>query len=337
MADSRFLICGGCGFIGSAFVRHLHRRLNEAYLLVFDSLTYAGSLTNLDELLNEQQIDFVRGDINSAADLKSLGYQRFELVINFAAETHVDRSFFEAERFCETNVLGLSRLVGFCRERDIPLLHISTDEVYGAAGEKHAFDETAPLNPSNPYAASKAAGDLIAMAAAGGSGRKLTIVRPCNNYGPRQYPEKLIPFMIHLARQDKPLPIYGDGRHSRCWIHVDDFADALVRMIGRQPTELVYNIGSTAEMENQRVAELIIAKTKSNSEIAFVADRPAHDQAYRLDSRRFEAEFGAIRRREFEVGLEETIDWYLSNPDIFARLDAAQTREFINRNYTDRE
>jgi dTDP-glucose 4,6-dehydratase len=336
MAKATFLICGGCGFIGSTFVHLLHKQKRDAELVVFDLLTYAGSKENLGELVKDPRVRFIKGDIADSEDLKQMDSTKFDLVINLAAETHVDRSLYHADRFVRSNVLGVTNLLAFCRDTDSPFLQISTDEVYGPAAENQRFTEDVRLNPSSPYSASKAAADLMVTAAVKTYSQPAAIVRTCNNYGPRQFPEKLIPFFLHLARQNKPLPLYGDGRQRRCWIHVDDFCAALLRLLDDFPAGDTFNIGSETELENQQIADQIIAATESRSEVKSVPDRPAHDSAYRIDSSLFRSRYGWVKQRDFAVGLRETVDWYLENDAIFRRLDSADTRDFLESHYRDR-
>lgn len=336
MAKATYLISGGCGFIGSALVRLLHRQRQDVEIVVFDLLTYAGSMENLGELARDSRVKFIKGDISESDDLKQLADAKYDLVINFAAETHVDRSLYHEGKFVRSNVLGVTNLLALCRDTESPLLQISTDEVYGPAGENQRFTESAPLNPSSPYSASKAAADLMVNAAIKSFSQPAAIVRTCNNYGPRQFPEKLIPFFLHLARQNKPLPLYGDGGQRRCWLHVDDFCAALLHLFDDFPVGETFNIGSQTELENRKVADQIVVATGSQSELKLVPDRPAHDGAYRIDSSRFEERYGRIGERDFASGLKETVDWYLEHDAVFQRLDLDESRAFMETHYRDR-
>jgi dTDP-glucose 4,6-dehydratase len=333
MAEIRYLVCGGCGFIGSNFARRLHGSQPEASITIFDLLTYAGSLDNLGDLRYAKPVSFIQGDIAGTADLEQLSGQEFDLVINFAAETHVDRSLYFADRFAESNVVGVVKLLRLCRRLGTPFLQVSTDEVYGPALPGQRFDESAPLAPSSPYAASKAAADLMVLSAIKTFRQPAAIVRTCNIYGPRQFPEKLIPLLTHLAASRRPLPIYGDGRQRRCWLYIEDFCRALMKITEDFPTGEILNIGSEQELENLEIAKAVKSALNSASEINFVDDRPAHDRAYRLDSSRYHSRYGEIKRREFRRGLQQTIDWYLANNRIFDRLQESGTAAFLERHY----
>ncbi|MCK4857984.1 MAG: dTDP-glucose 4,6-dehydratase [candidate division Zixibacteria bacterium] len=328
-----FLVCGGCGFIGSNFTRSLRLRYPEAAITVVDLLTYAGSLDNLGDFVDTAGFEFVKADISEFDTFTQFASRAYDLVINFAAETHVDRSLYQPDIFARTNVLGVVNLLLFCRDRNIPFLQISTDEVYGPARADESFSEAAPLRPTSPYAASKAAADLMVEAAISTFDQPAAIVRTSNNYGRWQFPEKLIPYFIYLARQNKPLPLYGDGSQRRCWIHVEDFCEALLRVVADFPTGEVYNIGGANELTNLEVAESLLRKIGGKSEVKLVPDRPGHDRAYRIDSSKYEAHYGSIKSRDFAAGLAETIDWYLAHSDIFARLDTAESRQFLDKHY----
>ncbi len=333
---NRLLICGGCGFIGSNFVRHLLLKYPESEITVVDALTYAGSLDNLGKLYTQDRLRFIEADICDSSALSPLEETRFDLVVNFAAETHVDRSLYYTSSFVRTNILGTDSLLSFCRRSNSPMLQISTDEVYGPAEEGESFTETARPNPSSPYAASKASADLLVLAAVKTFRQPAAIVRTTNNYGPRQFPEKLIPYFIHLARQRKPLPIYGDGKQRRLWFHVDDFCSALLRMLEDFPEGEVYNIGATREPTNLEVVQLLTSLLESESQINHVVDRPAHDRCYRIDSRKYEERYGKIAERNLADGLRETVAWYQSHPEIFSRLRTEDAESFQDKHYHNR-
>lgn len=333
----RFLICGGCGFIGSSFVEHIWLKYPESEITVVDVLTYAGSLDNLGELHTESRLQFLEADICDIGALPKLADIQFDLVVNFAAETHVDRSLYYTSSFVRTNVLGTDSLLSFCRKTDSPILQISTDEVYGPAREDESFSEDAPLNPSSPYAASKASADLLVLAAIKTFQQKAAIVRTTNNYGPRQFPEKLIPYFIYLARQGKPLPMYGDGKQQRSWLHVDDFCTVLLKVAEAFPTGEILNIGASREYSNLEVVRGLIGSLECEARISHVADRPAHDRRYRIDSRKFERRYGSIDERDLADGLRQTVAWYQSHPEIFDRLRTQDAVNFRDKHYHNRK
>jgi dTDP-glucose 4,6-dehydratase len=332
----RFLICGGCGFIGSAFVKHLWLKYPDGEIAVVDALTYAGSLDNLEELHTENRLQLVEADICDIGALPTLEEVQFDLVVNFAAETHVDRSLYYTSDFVRTNVLGTDSLLSFCRKTDSPMLQISTDEVYGPAGEDEAFSEAAKLNPSSPYAASKASADLLVLSAIKTFGQKAAIVRTSNNYGPHQFPEKLIPYFMYLARQGKPLPVYGDGKQRRSWLYVEDFCSALLRVVDDFPTGEILNIGATREYTNLELVRQLTELLEGEVQVNHVADRPAHDRRYRIDSRKFEQRYGGINERDLTDGLRQTVEWYQSHPNIFDRLRTKDAADFQSRHYHNR-
>ncbi|MCC6961638.1 MAG: GDP-mannose 4,6-dehydratase [candidate division Zixibacteria bacterium] len=329
----RYLVCGGCGFIGSNFVRLLTESEPEAQITVYDALTYAGALENLGGLQQHRFMEFVRGDIADPEAVAAVIGKGYDLVVNFAAETHVDRSLYYTQQFVRTNIWGVEVLLSACREREIPLLQISTDEVYGAAAEGESFDETAPLNPSSPYAASKAAADLLVLAAIKTFDQRAAIVRTTNNYGPRQFPEKLIPYFLNLIREGQPLPVYGDGQQRRCWLYVEDFCAGLLRLVRDFPAGEVVNIGADADYANLETIQLLQKIAGADSAIKHVADRPAHDRGYRIDSSKFERRYGTLKQRSLESGLAATVAWYRENPAIFARLRKLDAAGFESRHY----
>lgn len=333
----RFLICGGCGFIGSNFVKHLRVKYPDNGIIVVDALTYAGSLDNLRELCKDNRLQFLKADICNLGTLPKLEDVHFNLVVNFAAETHVDRSLYYTSDFVRTNVLGTDSLLSFCRKTDSPMLQISTDEVYGPTRENETFSETAPLNPSSPYAASKASADLLVLAAIKTFGQKAAIVRTSNNYGPSQFPEKLIPYFMYLARQGKPFPVYGDGRQLRSWLYVDDFSSALLKVVDDFPRGETLNIGAACEYTNLEIVRQLTELLGCETQVQHVADRPAHDRRYRIDSRKFEQRYGGIDERDLADGLKQTVAWYQSHPEIFDRLRTRDAMSFHDQHYRNRK
>jgi dTDP-glucose 4,6-dehydratase len=332
----QFLICGGCGFIGSNFVRHLAEAYPDAGITVLDALTYAGSVTNLGELHSSKRVRLLEGNICDILKMGEFGSTRLDLVVNFAAETHVDRSLYYTEQFVRANVLGVDALLSFCRKTGSPYLQMSTDEVYGPAGEGESFSETAQLNPTSPYAASKAAADLLILSAVKTFGQEAAIVRTTNNYGPRQFPEKLIPFFIHLARLGKLLPIYGDGKQRRLWLYVDDFCRMLLNVISDFPGGEIVNIGATREYTNHELVEMLVGLLGSDAKLNYVTDRPAHDRRYHIDSGKYEKRYGRLLQRDLAEGLKQTVTWYGENQHIFERLRTDVVGDFQDKHYSTR-
>lgn len=336
MADFSVFVCGGCGFIGSNFVRLVYAQKPEWKITVADSLSYAGSADNLEGLADSGKVKLLVRDISEYETMRDLFHLNFDLVVNFAAETHVDRSLYNTSSFVKSNIVGVDVLLALSREFNVPLLQISTDEVYGAAGPEDCFTEDAQLHPSSPYAASKAAADLLIQAAIRTFGQPAAIVRTTNNYGPRQFPEKLIPFFVHLLKTNQPLPVYGDGLQKRCWLHVEDFCLALLKLIDNFPAGEIFNIGATVEYTNLEVVETLIRLTGSKSTINHVTDRPAHDRRYWIDSSKYASRYGALAQRSLTTGLESTVKWYLDNPRFFARLDSKDVESFRQNHYNNR-
>ena len=314
----RILVTGGCGFIGSNFVRYILQHYKPASLTNVDVLTYAGNLANLDGVaqLYGDRYEFIKADIANAEQMDALmAGQTFYAVVNFAAESHVDRSINDPQNFIHTNVIGTSVLLDAARRHGVQrFVQVSTDEVYGSLGESGRFTEQSPLDPSSPYSASKAGADLIALASHKTFGQEVVVTRCSNNYGPYQFPEKLIPLMIIKAMRDEPLPVYGDGRNVRDWIHVEDHCAAVVSALFEGKAGAVYNFGGNSEMVNIEVVKLILDKLdKPHSLISFVTDRLGHDRRYAIDSSFAQQELKWKPLRDFKEGLESTIDWYLSN------------------------
>ncbi len=334
--EGHILICGGCGFIGSNFIKTLIEFSPDTRITVADALTYAGSTENIEPYLSEQRVAFVQADISDPQQLSKLQQSVFSLVVNFAAETHVDRSLYHADRFVRANVLGTQNLLAFCRGNETDLLHISTDEVYGPTPDGESFTESAPLNPTSPYAASKAAADLLVLAAVKTHKQRAVIVRTCNNCGPRQFPEKLIPYFFRLMADGKSLPLYGDGLQKRSWLFVEDFCKALLPIMSDFPAGEALNIGTELEFTNLELVKLLLKITKADSKIEHVADRPAHDRRYALDFSRYEKRYGKIPARSFDNALQETTDWYRQNPKFFERMLDPDSVAFRQRHYSSR-
>ena len=322
----KLLVCGGAGFIGSAFVRVRLAAGDE--VVVLDKLTYAGRRENLQDL----EIEFVHGAIEDP-DAVARAMEGCEAVVNFAAETHVDRSIAEPDAFVRTHAQGTYVLLEAVRSGGIRYVQVSTDEVYGSI-EEGSFTESSPLAPSSPYSATKAGADLLVAGYVHTYGLEACICRGSNNYGPRQYPEKLIPLMILNALHGDPLPVYGDGRQVRNWLYVDDFCRGIhaVLMNGR-PGE-AYNVGGPDECENIDVVRRVIELTGAEeSLIEYVTDRPGHDRRYSLGSEKIRSELGWEARVHFEEGLERTVDWYRDNEDWWEPIRSGEYREYYEKQY----
>jgi len=312
------LVTGGCGFIGSNFIRYILKHYKPAYVTNVDVLTYAGNLANLESVTEEHgdRYEFFKADIANADQMDALMTEhQFYAVINFAAESHVDRSINSPENFIHTNVIGASVLLNAARRHGVQrFVQISTDEVYGSLGKTGKFTEQSPLDPSSPYSASKAGADLLAMACYKTYGQEVIITRCSNNYGPYQFPEKLIPLMIIKALRDDPLPVYGDGLNVRDWIHVQDHCAGIVAALFEGKPGAIYNFGGNSEMVNLDVVKMILKKLgKPESLISFVPDRLGHDRRYAIDSSFARRELKWKPRRNFKAGLDATIQWYIDN------------------------
>lgn len=309
----RVLVTGGAGFIGSNFIRHMLSNYDDLEITNFDLLTYAGRLENLQDVKGDPRYRFIQGDIRDRKAVEQMMRGKFDLVVNFAAETHVDRSIVEAGSFVLTDALGTYILLDAARKFDAErFVQISTDEVYGSIKEG-SFKETDVLKPSSPYSASKAAGDHIALAFYKTYGLSVVVTRSSNNYGPFQYPEKLIPKLILRSIQDQPLPIYGDGKQMRDWLYVKDNCEAIDLVAMKGKAGEIYNIGSGEEHMNIEVAKTILkALEKSFSLIKRVPDRPGHDRRYSLDIAKI-TKLGWKPKLAFSEGLEKTVNWFLNN------------------------
>ncbi|HTP70377.1 MAG TPA: dTDP-glucose 4,6-dehydratase [Dongiaceae bacterium] len=331
----RVLVTGGAGFVGSNFVRHLLRNASEIEVINLDKLTYAGNADNLLDVSADSRYRFVLGDIADARIVDSILQAGVDSVVNLAAETHVDRSILDSAPFLHTNVLGTQVLLESARRHNIRrFIHVSSDEIYGSVQKGEFRGEDATLAPSSPYAASKAAGDHLVSAYARTYGLPCLILRPSNNYGPRQFPEKFIPLVIANALDGKPLPIYGDGLHERDWMHVEDFCAALLCAL-RMPEALgVYNISANNPMVNLNLAgEILRILGKPTSLVRHVADRLGHDRRYAMDSSSFRRDLGWEPKIPFEEGLRSTVKWYEANAQFLERTRTAEYCRFYERNY----
>jgi dTDP-glucose 4,6-dehydratase len=330
----RILVTGGAGFIGANFIRHLLATRPDYRIVNFDKLTYAGNLDNLRGVDNHDNYTFIRGDIcdRQAVDAAIAGA---EAVVNFAAESHVDRSIENAADFIQTNVLGTQTLLDAARKARVSrFIQISTDEVMGSCAEAAYFTEASMIQPNSPYAASKAAAEHLARAAHVTFGLDVVTTRASNNYGPYQFPEKLIPLMITNALEGKELPVYGDGLNVRDWLYVEDCCRAIDAVLHNGRAGEVYNIGSRAEKTNLEIVHTLLDLLgKPHSLIKLVTDRPGHDRRYATDPSKIETELGWHPLESFESGIEKTVRWYQQNIDWVARTRSGEYLEYYERMY----
>lgn len=329
-------VTGGAGFIGSAFLRLVLDEHPEFTVVNFDALTYAGNLENLKGL-DEVRHKFIKGDICDREAVQSAMPNGCDAVFNFAAESHVDRSIHSADKFLKTNIIGTQVLLDAAREKGVRrFVQISTDEVMGSLPESsnQFFTESSPLQPNSPYAASKASAEFVVRAARETFGIDTVVTRCGNNYGPRQFPEKLIPLMIANAVNDEPLPVYGDGKNVRDWIFVDDHCRAIWLAYEKGRSGEEYNIGARNERENIEVVKAILdALGKPHDLIKYVTDRLGHDRRYAIDPQKVETELGWKPLTTWESGLQKTIEWYLSNQDWVNHIRNGEYREYYKKMY----
>jgi dTDP-glucose 4,6-dehydratase len=334
------LVTGGAGFIGSNFVRYMLEKYPEYRVINLDKLTYAGNLENLVGVDKDPRYAFEKGDICDQARVQ-LCTVRYEIdaIVNFAAESHVDRSILGAAEFVQTNIVGTNVLLEVVKALKIKrFVQVSTDEVYGSLGSTGQFTEETPLHPNSPYSASKASADMLALACQHTFNLPIVITRCSNNYGPYQFPEKLIPLMVVNALNDKPLPVYGDGKHVRDWLHVRDHCSAIDEVLHRGRIGEVYNIGGNNEKSNIEIIKLILRDLgKPESLISYVQDRPGHDRRYAIDSSKIQRELEWKPSYTFERGIAETIKWYLDNQPWWKRIMSEEYKEYYKRMYDGRE
>jgi len=330
------LVTGGAGFIGSNFINHILIKRDDYNIINLDKLTYAGNLENLKQSENKKNYHFIKGDIINA-ELVNFIFEKYNIryVINFAAESHVDRSILGSEIFYRTNVLGTNVLLETARKFDVEkFLQVSTDEVYGSLGKDGYFTEKTPLSPNSPYSSSKAAADLMALSFFHTFGMPVVVTRCSNNYGPYQFPEKLIPLMIINTLNDKKLPVYGDGLNVRDWIYVIDHNKAINLVLEKGRIGEVYNIGASNEMPNIQIVKLILQHlNKSEELIQYVKDRPGHDRRYAIDSSKIKNELGWQPEFLFEEAIGKTIDWYLKNKSWWESIISGDYVKYYNKQY----
>ncbi|KOR76337.1 dTDP-glucose 4,6-dehydratase [Paenibacillus solani] len=331
----KLLVTGGAGFIGSNFILYIMQQYPDYQIVNMDSLTYAGNLENLKSVEGNPNYTFVQADIADKQAVDAIFQQGVDVVVNFAAESHVDRSILEPEIFVNTNVLGTQVLLDASKNYGVTkFVQVSTDEVYGTLGETGLFSETTLLAPNSPYSASKAGGDLLVRAYHETFGLPVNITRCSNNYGPYQFPEKLIPLIISRALNDESLPIYGDGLNIRDWLYVEDHCSAIDLVIHQGKIGEVYNIGGNNERTNLHIVTTILEELgKPESLITFVADRPGHDRRYGIDPSKITNELGWKPRHNFETGIKETIRWYLNHKDWWTRIQSGAYREYMTQQY----
>lgn len=330
------LVTGGAGFIGSNFINHILEERDDYFIINLDKLTYAGNLENLKPSEKNKNYTFVNGDIcNSELVNYLFEKHKIKYVINFAAESHVDRSILGSEIFYRTNVVGTSVLLDTARKFEVEkFLQVSTDEVYGSLGKEGLFTENNSLSPNSPYSSSKAAADLAALSFHHTYGLPVVVTRCSNNYGPFQFPEKLIPLMIINSLNDKKLPVYGDGMNVRDWIYVIDHNIAINTVFEKGRVGEVYNIGASNEMPNIEIIKLVLKHLgKPEDLIQFVKDRPGHDRRYAIDSSKIQSELGWKPEFSFEEAINKTIDWYVRNKDWWSKIISGEYLKYYEKQY----
>lgn len=340
----KILVTGGAGFIGSNFVRWIFEREGKGQghrVIVLDSLTYAGNLQNLAGLEGQFDFRFCRGDIRDAELVaKLLREEQADAIVNFAAESHVDRSILDPLAFVKTNVEGTQVLLHEAlKAKTARFVQISTDEVYGSLGPTGRFTESSPINPSSTYSASKAGADFLALAAGHTHGLNVSVTRCSNNYGPFQFPEKLIPLFITNALNDKPLPLYGDGKNVRSWLHVDDHSKAIMLVLQKGRSGEVYNIGGAPESEKENVdvtKQILKILGKPETLITPVGDRLGHDRRYAVDYTKIATELGWQPAVDFKTGISATVSWYRQNTEWWQSIKSGEYQKFYDRYYGDR-
>jgi len=338
MDKKTILVTGGCGFIGSNFIRYMLNKY-PYNIINLDKLTYAGNLENLKDIENDNRYRFIKADIGDKNEIEKVFEEnKIYGVINFAAESHVDRSIMDADAFIRTNINGTFNILDIVKRNGIEVfVQISTDEVYGSLGPEGKFKEDTPIAPNSPYSASKASADLLVLAYHHTFGIPAVITRCSNNYGPYQFPEKLIPLMITNALADMELPVYGDGLNIRDWIHVEDHCEAIDLVFHKGKPGNVYNIGGENEKTNIEIVRLILdILGKPHSLIKFVKDRPGHDRRYAIDCTKIKRELGFVIKKDFRKGMEDTVKWYIENRTWWERIKSGAYLEYYEKMYKNR-
>jgi dTDP-glucose 4,6-dehydratase len=332
------LITGGAGFIGSNFVRYMLDNYPEYKIVNLDVLTYAGNLETLQDVESNSNYSFVKGDIADRDTVNAIFEQGIDAVLNFAAESHVDRSITEPDIFVKTNIQGTQVLLDAAKEYKVDkFVQVSTDEVYGTLGDTGLFTETTSLAPNSPYSASKAGADMLVRAYHETFGLPVNITRCSNNYGPYHFPEKLIPLMIINALKDKPLPVYGDGLNVRDWLHVEDHCQAIDLVLHKGKNGEVYNVGGNNERTNIDIVKTILRQLdKPESLIRFVKDRPGHDKRYAIDATKLREDLGWQPKYMFEHGIKQTVQWYIDHQEWWQRIISGDYQEYFTKQYANR-
>ncbi len=330
----KILVTGGAGFIGSNFVKHLLPSRPDCEIINLDKLTYAGNLENLADVEKHPRYRFVRGDVAAAADLEPIFKDKIWGIVHFAAESHVDRSLQNPLVFVETNVTGTANMLALALRHKVErFVHISTDEVYGSTNSGK-FTETSPLNPTSPYSASKASSDLLALSYFKSFGLPVVVDRCTNNFGPYQFPEKLVPLFVTNALENKPLPVYGDGLYVRDWLYVADHCRAIELMLFKGKAGEVYNVGGGNEMTNLDITRRILRRLeKPETLITYVSDRPGHDRRYALEAAKLERELGWKLAVSVGEALNVTIDWYVSNRGWWHKVKSGEYQDYYQEHY----
>jgi dTDP-glucose 4,6-dehydratase len=334
----RLLVTGGAGFIGSNYILYMIDKYPDYQIINIDALTYAGNLENLRSIESHPNYRFVKAEITERTALEPLFQEGLDAVINFAAESHVDRSILQPDIFVKTNIMGTQSMLDLSKQYSVPkFLQVSTDEVYGTLGETGLFTEETPLRPNSPYSASKAGADMLVRAYHETFGMHVNITRCSNNYGPYQFPEKLIPLMIRNALQDKPLPVYGDGLNVRDWLYVEDHCCAIDLVLHKGVSGEVYNVGGNNERNNIQVVKTILEVLgKPESLITYVKDRLGHDRRYAIDADKIRRELGWQPNYVYESGIMATIQWYLSNKEWMEQVVSGSYQQYYATQYQDR-
>jgi len=335
----RILVTGGAGFIGSNFIKLLISKYPDWQIVNYDLLTYAGNLANLTDIENRPNYHFIKGDISNVSQVENVFSNGFDYVVNFAAETHVDRSLYEPQLFVRTNILGTQMLLEQARKSGIKrFLQVSTDEVYGSISVPQFADEKSVLNPSSPYAAAKASADLLCLSYVKTYNLPVVITRTCNNFGPYQFPEKIIPFFITKALNNEPLPLYGDGLNIRDWLYVTDNCEAILLALTQGQNGTIYNISGDSMLSNLDLTKAILKQLgRPENLIKFVEDRPGHDHRYAIKAEKIQNELGWRPQTDFAEGLKYTIKWYEENQGWRQSIQSGQYLNFYDQHYRNRQ